>query len=156
MFAKNWSRNFLHQFKSASRPYHILLKYTLLQIPALALIILILVLLQQWVAIPTYVVWGIPILWLLKDIILFPLTWRSYESSNQRDPHPMVGQPGIAQQTLAPSGYVRVGGELWLAEIVGDEGSIEKGERVRVREINGLKLLVGREDGTSGSVVSRK
>jgi membrane protein implicated in regulation of membrane protease activity len=63
----------------------------------------------------------------------------------------MVGRHGIAQQTLAPSGYVRVGGELWLAEVVGDEGSIEKGERIRVREVNGLKLLVNREGRTSGS-----
>jgi membrane protein implicated in regulation of membrane protease activity len=140
----------LRQFKSASRPQHILLKYTLLQIPALALIILILVLLQKWVAIPTYIVWGIPILWLLKDIILFPLTWRSYESYNRHDPHPMVGRHGIAQQHLAPSGYVRIGGELWLAEVVGDERSIEKGERIHVREVNGLKLLVDRDDGTSG------
>jgi membrane protein implicated in regulation of membrane protease activity len=151
MFADNWSSKFLRQFKSASRPYHILLKYTLLQIPALALIILILVLLQQWMAIPIYVVWGIPILWVLKDIVLFPLTWRSYESHSRHDPHPMVGRYGIAQQALAPSGYVRVGGELWLAEIVGNEGSIEKGERIRVREVNGLKLLVDREGGTSGS-----
>jgi membrane protein implicated in regulation of membrane protease activity len=150
MFADNWSRKFLRQFKSANRPQHILLKYTLLQIPALALIILILVLLQKWVVIPAYIVWGIPILWLLKDIILFPLTWRSYESHNRHDPHPMVGRHGIAQQPLAPSGYVRVGGELWLAEVVGDERSIEKGERIRVREVNGLKLLVDREDGTSG------
>jgi membrane protein implicated in regulation of membrane protease activity len=126
----------LRQFKSAKRPYHILLKYTLLQIPALALII------------PTSVVWGIPILWVLKDIILFPLTWRSYESYSRHDPHPMVGRHGIAQQTLAPSGYVRVGGELWLAEVVGNEGSIEKGERIRVREVNGLKLLVNREGRT--------
>jgi membrane protein implicated in regulation of membrane protease activity len=133
----------LRQFKSAKRPYHILLKYTLLQIPALALIILVLVLLHKWVAIPTSVVWGIPILWVLKDIILFPLTWRSYESYSRHDPHPMVGRHGIAQQTLAPSGYVRVGGELWLAE-----GSIEKGERIRVREVNGLKLLVNREGRT--------
>ncbi len=151
MFADNWSSKFLRQFKSASRPYHILLKYTLLQIPALALIILILVLLQKWMAVPTYVMWGIPILWVVKDILLFPLTWRSYESYSRHDPHPMVGRHGIAQQSLAPSGYVRVGGELWLAEVGGDEEPIAKGERIRVREVNGLKLLVDREGGTSGS-----
>ena len=156
MHANRWIKNFLHQFKRANRPYHTLLKYSLLQIPALALIILVLVLLQTWIAIPAYVVWGLPILWLLKDIILFPLTWRSYESLSRHAHHPMIDRPGIAQQDLTPSGYVRVGSELWLAEVVGDEGYIKKGERIRVREVKGLKLLVDREGETPGSVVSYK
>ena len=151
MFSCNWSRTFLRQFKSANRPYHILLKYTLLQIPAFTLIILVLLLLQKWMAIPAYVMWGIPILWVVKDIILSPLTWRSYEWRSRQDPHPMVGRHGTAQQPLAPSGYVRVGGELWVAEVFGHEGSIEKGARIRVRGVSGLKLLVDREVGTSGS-----
>ena len=138
-------RHFWRHFKRAKRPYHILLKYTLLQIPALVLIILVLVILQQWLEIPIYVVWGIPLGWILKDIILFPLTWRSYESYSRQDPHPMVGRLGIAQQPLKPSGYVRVNGELWLAEIVGDQEPIEKGEKIRVREVEGLKLGVVRD-----------
>ena len=141
-----WYKNFWQPFKRAKRPYHILLKYTLLQIPALVLIILVLVILQQWMEIPIYVVWGIPLVWVLKDIILFPLTWRSYESYSRQDPHPMVGRLGIAQQSLKPSGYVRVNGELWLAEIVGEKEPVEKGEKIRVCEVNGLKLGVVREE----------
>jgi membrane protein implicated in regulation of membrane protease activity len=145
----NGYRHFWRHFKRAKRPYYILLKYTLLQIPAIVLIILVLLFLQQWTDIPIYVVWGIPLLWALKDIILFPLTWRAYESRSRHDPHPMVGRLGIAQQSLKPSGYVRVNGELWLAEIVGEQESIEKGEKIRVREVNGLKLGVVREGETT-------
>ena len=141
----SWLKNFWQLFKRAKRPYHILLKYTLLQIPALVLIIVVLIFLQQWMDVPGYIVWGIPLLWILKDIILFPLTWRSYESYSPHDSHPMVGRVGIAQEPLEPSGYVRINGELWLAEIFGEEESIEKGEKIRVREVNGLKLSVVRE-----------
>ncbi len=46
---------------------------------------------------------------------------------------------------LAPSGYVQVGGELWQAEVMEDVGPIEKGESVKVQEIRGLILIVGRK-----------
>jgi membrane protein implicated in regulation of membrane protease activity len=48
-------------------------------------------------------------------------------------------------EPLAPSGYVRVYGELWKAKVVEDEPSIGIGERVRVRGIEGLRLQVERE-----------
>jgi membrane protein implicated in regulation of membrane protease activity len=141
----NWLTQFLRQYKKAKRPYYTLLKYTLLQIPSLILVIAILMVLKKWLAIPALVVWGIVTLWLAKDIILFPLTWRAYDSVRQDDPHPMVGRRGIVQEPLAPSGYIRVGGELWMAEAIGDQRLIEKGERVCVRGVNGLKLFVDRE-----------
>jgi membrane protein implicated in regulation of membrane protease activity len=61
----------------------------------------------------------------------------------------MVGRRGIAQQSLDPAGYVRINGELWLAEISGEEEFIEKGEKIRVRQVKGLKLIVHREGDTS-------
>jgi membrane protein implicated in regulation of membrane protease activity len=144
MLNDNRLGKFFRQFKMANRPYTILIKYTLLQIPALVLIISILMLLKQWVAIPSYVVWGIVILWVIKDVILFPLTWRSYGSDRQHDPHPMVGRYGIAQQSLAPSGYVKIDGVLWRAEVIGDDSAINAGESIRVQKVNGLTLYVVR------------
>ncbi|HEY0677875.1 MAG TPA: nodulation protein NfeD [Chitinophagaceae bacterium] len=52
----------------------------------------------------------------------------------------IVGEVGEALATLDPFGMVRVHGELWKAESV--SGSIEQGQRIRVKGINNLTLFV--------------
>lgn len=52
----------------------------------------------------------------------------------------LTGESGDVIETLKPEGVVRVHGELWNAELL--SGTIEKGSRIRVIKINGLKLLV--------------
>ncbi len=54
----------------------------------------------------------------------------------------LMGEIGQARSRLAPEGKVFVHGELWDA--YGDS-LIEEGEKVRVLQIDGLKLKVGRE-----------
>jgi membrane-bound serine protease (ClpP class) len=54
-------------------------------------------------------------------------------------PEAMVGVVGVAQEQLAPRGQILVHGELWLAE---SEAPVAAGESVRVRGVEGLKLLV--------------
>jgi membrane-bound serine protease (ClpP class) len=56
-------------------------------------------------------------------------------------PEAMVGAVGVAQEQLAPRGQILVHGELWLAE---SEATVAPGESVRVRAVDGLKLLVER------------
>jgi membrane-bound serine protease (ClpP class) len=51
----------------------------------------------------------------------------------------MVGSLGVAKTDLEPSGMVLVHGELWEARA---RQRIEKGARVRVREVEGLTLVV--------------
>jgi len=46
---------------------------------------------------------------------------------------------GVAQEQLAPRGQILVHGELWLAE---SAAPVAAGESVRVRAVDGLKLLV--------------
>jgi membrane-bound serine protease (ClpP class) len=50
------------------------------------------------------------------------------------------GETGDVIETLKPEGVVRIHGEIWNAESL--SGTIQKGKRVRVVKINGLKLLV--------------
>jgi membrane-bound serine protease (ClpP class) len=50
------------------------------------------------------------------------------------------GETGDVIETLKPEGIVRIHGEIWNAESL--SGTIQKGKRVRVVKINGLKLLV--------------
>jgi membrane protein implicated in regulation of membrane protease activity len=123
----------------------IVVRYTLLQIPAIMLLILLLVLVRRWVSLPAWFIWGLISFWIVKDVILFPLTWRAYDRSHKGSANWMIGLRGIAENRLAPSGYVHVRGELWQAEVAENSVPIEKGESVRIYGNRGLTLLVHRD-----------
>jgi membrane-bound serine protease (ClpP class) len=52
----------------------------------------------------------------------------------------LVGELGTANELLKPSGMVLVHGELWQAESM--SGDIGKGEKIRVKDMEGFKLFV--------------
>ncbi|HEV2010699.1 MAG TPA: nodulation protein NfeD [Candidatus Limnocylindria bacterium] len=60
----------------------------------------------------------------------------------------LVGSLGVAKTELAPTGIVRAGGDEWSA--VSEGGAIPQGAAVRVRRIDGLRLIVGPEASSSG------
>ncbi len=117
-------------------------RYTLLQIPVLALIVLILIMIQQWVELPAWFTWGLISIWIIKDVAFFPLTWRAYDWDHAGEANSMVGRQGVVQERLSPAGSVRVHGELWQARLMADGSPIDKGAVIQVREIRGLTLLV--------------
>jgi membrane-bound serine protease (ClpP class) len=118
------------------------LKYTLLQLPVVVGLIMVLFVIRHWVNIPTWLLWSLVGLLVLKDIVMFPVVWRAYDQSRPGDATAIVGMRGTAKERLTPSGYVEVHGELWRAEVMESGLSIEKGDRVRVVGIEGLTLLV--------------
>lgn len=120
----------------------IVARYALFQVPAVAILVLILVLIRQWVDLPAWFFWGLVALWVAKDVILFPVTWRTYDRERPEDTNSMIGARGVAEDQLAPSGYIRVHGELWQGEVVAGGPPIDRGEGVRVRGIRRLTLLV--------------
>jgi membrane protein implicated in regulation of membrane protease activity len=120
-------------------------KYALLQLPALIFLVLILLGLRQWLAIPPWLFWTVVAAWAAKDALLFPLVWRAYDPDAPHPANPLTGARGVARERLDPSGYIRVRGELWRAELEEEEPAVEKGETVLVREVRGLTLLVTRE-----------
>jgi len=124
----------------------VLVRYVLLQMPAFVLLILMLALVQRWVSLPAWFIWGLIAFWIAKDVVLFPFTWRAYDRSHKGSADWMLGLRGIAENRLAPSGYVHVRGELWQAEVAQNSGSIEKGESVRIYGNRGLTLLVHRDN----------
>jgi membrane protein implicated in regulation of membrane protease activity len=130
-----------HMHKKAW-PSRIIGQYALLQTPALVLLILLLALVQRWVNLPALFIWGLIALWVAKDIILFFFTWRAYDSSHKGPANAMIGRQGIAQNRLAPSGYIHVRGELWQAEIEENSLPVEKGKRIRIYGNRGLTLLM--------------
>jgi len=130
----------------------VVVRYALLQVPALALLVVLLIAVQRWVDLPAWFRWGLVALWVAKDVILFPFVWRAYDWDRSGDASSMVGAQGITEEQLAPSGYIRVRGELWKAEVMGDGLPIDRGEAVRVREIRGLTLLVQPDNEEAGGL----
>lgn len=75
----------------------------------------------------------------LITTLLVRLAWRARQNKVLSGPEALVGELGVAQQEIAPQGQILVHGELWLARAAAPIGT---GERVRVRAVDGLTLLV--------------
>ncbi len=118
----------------------IVLKYGLFQMIGVTILLLVLTVLRQWVNLLPMFVWGSVGLWIIKDIILFAFVWRAYEWKGSKDVHSLIGAQGVVIEQLAPSGYIRVRGELWHAETMKEAVDIQ--ENVRVQGNRGLTLLV--------------
>lgn len=129
-----------HKLRKISRPIY--LRYILLNIPGLVAVILILIIIQRWIVLPVWLFWSVIGFWIVKDAVLFPFVWRAYDWDRPGRSRSMIGERGIAKERLAPSGYVQVHGELWRAEKLGEESTIEKGQAVRIIKIEGLTLFV--------------
>jgi membrane protein implicated in regulation of membrane protease activity len=121
------------------------LRYVLLQIPGAALLCALLIYFKGWLGLGWVMMGGILFLWVAKDVILFPFVWKAYEPRpGQGDS--LIGETAVAQDSLSPSGYVRVRGELWRARLAEPSASVEKGESVLVSGREGLTLSVEKID----------
>ena len=123
-------------------PGPIYLRYILLNIPGLAAVILILILIQNWVVVAEWLFWSIIGFWVVLDLVLFPFTWRAYDWDRAGQSRSMVGEHGIAKERLAPSGYVQVHGELWRGVKIDEGPPIEMGQPVKIVKMEGLTLFV--------------
>ncbi len=54
----------------------------------------------------------------------------------------IIGEVGEVREDLDPEGLVFVQGELWRA--ISDGENILRGEKVVIKKVNGLKLIVGK------------
>jgi len=123
-----------------------LLKYFLAQLPDIVIFIVVMLILQRWLDLSTRLVTVLITLWILKDVLMFPVLRRSFESERPEDAQPMVGARGVTRDRLDPAGYAWVQGELWRAEVVEGHPHIEPGAPVRVKSLRGLTLLVAPDD----------
>ena len=118
------------------------LRYSLFQIPGLLVVgfSLVFAYTENWISLPGCIV--VILLWVMKDIALFPVLRKSYE----RSPHSLTkdfeGHSAIAQGVINPTGHVALRGELWRAELAPGADSIGDRERVRIIEARGLTLIV--------------
>lgn len=128
------------------------LRYTLFQLPGIALLGALLLLLRLWPGLPLWAAWTIFLLWIVKDAVLFPFLWRSYSTSRRSLRNTMIGQWGTVRETLDPAGRILVRGEIWRAELPGGCAPAVPGSPVEVRDLRGLVLLV--EHGDAGQAAS--
>ncbi|RMF45826.1 MAG: hypothetical protein D6751_06555 [Deltaproteobacteria bacterium] len=124
-----------------------LLRYILLQLPGTALLVLALLIIDHFRPLLDRWFWGIITLWLAKEAVLFPLTWRSYQADLPDDP--LIGRTGTSVTPLDPQGTVQLGHELWQARVTGD-GNISEGKPVRVTNRAGMLLEVTQSDREDG------
>jgi membrane protein implicated in regulation of membrane protease activity len=117
-------------------------RYTLLQLPGWVVAGLILLLLDRWFDLPAWFVWVAITLWIGKDIVMFSFVRTAYEQVPEESAYGLIGASAVARNRLDPSGHVQVHGELWKAELVQGVGAVEKGQKVVVRNVRGLTLLV--------------
>lgn len=54
----------------------------------------------------------------------------------------LVGQTGYAVSQIDPTGQAQVAGELWSADLVESSGEVQRGDRVEVVSVEGLRLKV--------------
>ena len=123
-------------------PGRIYLRYLLLMIPGAVILILFLIILEHWVAMPAWLFWTVIFLWLAKEVVIFPFVWHAHDPQRPGISRTMIGALGIVKERLDPAGYIQVAGELWKAEHFETAQPIEKGERVRVVKMKGLRLFV--------------
>lgn len=128
----------------ASQAHSPLIRYVLYQIPGWLLATLGGLVLYRVADAPGWVGIATPVLWVIKDAALYPFLRSAYEINPRPVIERLVGLEGTTVEALAPRGYVRVRGELWLAERAGTP--IAEGQRVRVEGVRGTTLLVGGAD----------
>jgi len=119
-----------------------LIRYTLFQIPDLILLSLGLAAAVRWWDFPVLAAYGLVAVWIAKDVILYPILRVAYESNGSSGIDGLCGKIGVVTQPLVPAGYVRLGSELWKAELVSGSGSVSVGSTIRVVEVRGLTLAV--------------
>jgi membrane protein implicated in regulation of membrane protease activity len=120
-------------------------RYLLFQIPGWLLAAIILICLHRWVELPFWAVSGMFLLVVLKDLILYPFLRIAYSSTAKTGVEQLIGESGIAWQSIDPQGYVQVRGELWHAELAPGAQPIPQGSRVRVQSAQGMTLVVTKE-----------
>ena len=80
--------------------------------------------------------------WVVKDLVLFPLTRKAYEHGPTHGSADLLGAEVRVETLLAPEGYVSAGHERWMARLAPDSGPLEPGDLARVCALEGITLVV--------------
>lgn len=114
-------------------------RYWLYQVPGLAVVAAVLGMGAHWLGLPGWACWLGVGLWAAKDALLYRFVKAAYEGAQPVGAEALIGSVGVAQDPLAPCGFIRIGPELWKAE---SAHPVEVGQRIRVTGCAGMVLLV--------------
>jgi membrane protein implicated in regulation of membrane protease activity len=117
-----------------------LTRYLLGQVVGWAVAALLLAWLVRGVGLPGWL-WLVLAVFVVKDLALLPAMRRAW-GPPRTGPATLIGARGSAVEPLAPSGQVRVGAELWAAELAHPETTVPAGQPVIVRARRGIVLVV--------------
>ena len=120
-----------------------LLKYLLLQLPQWLGLALLLWFLVERTTVPRWVGIGFLIVWVVKDLVVYPFIRYAYEGNTKAGTEQLIGNKGVASERLAPEGYIKIQGELWKAQAKHDP--IPQDEAVKVTGARGMTLIVEAE-----------
>lgn len=121
-------------------------RYLLIQIPGWILAAVILAGLRAWADIPFWVVAGLYAAYVIKDFVLYPFLRRAYEPSPEGPKDLLVGETAVATEPIHPNGFVRLRGELWMAELAPGVPEVPTGDVVRVVGVRDMTLIVAPQD----------
>ena len=121
----------------------VLARYWSMQLPGIVIVILLMFAAANVFEWPQWIVWTVAVAWVAKEAIVYAIVWRVYDPSYPSTlPYPAEGAEGMAADDIDASGIVRIGGELWGADLAHGARHIKKGEPVRVIARHGLTLVV--------------
>jgi membrane protein implicated in regulation of membrane protease activity len=84
--------------------------------------------------------------WIVKDLLLFPFVRSAYLPPGGAAAERLVGARAVTVERIDPVGYVRIGSELWRAEMRPGAAAVEPGRPVTVVGVDGLTLVVAEGD----------
>jgi membrane protein implicated in regulation of membrane protease activity len=118
----------------------------LFQIPQWFFLALFLWFLADRNAVPLWASRGFFVIWIVKDLVIFPWVRRAYANDAKTGTEELIGANAIAQERLNPEGFVKINGELWKARIDPVDQTVSPNSILKVRAANGLTLIVETEN----------
>ncbi len=119
-----------------------LINYTLIQTPFAALFLVLLLMLQDWMGFPDWMLWSVFFVWVAKDVLLFFYFWPAYEPFGGEGVYSLQDKTGLARTRIDPSGLIWIRSEIWQARLEKGQRPINPGETVQVVQRRGLVLFV--------------
>ena len=132
----------VQKFRTKRKYMRTFVRYLLFQIPELFLLALLLWLLLDRNIISQWTAQGFFILWIIKELAIYPWVRHSYEVNPQTGITKLIGAKGLAQEQLDPEGYVKINGELWKARTESTNQPIAPNTVIRVSAATGMTLIV--------------
>ena len=120
----------------------LVLRYAAFQLPELAIVGCVLLLVRRWDLLSAGTAGLIFALWIAKDVLMFPAMRSVYLPGDRGSSQEILGAVGVAHDGLDEDAYVRIGAELWRARRVSGSPPITPGQQFRVVALDGLTVLV--------------